>query len=187
MKHGTTPKLVGGFNPSENMLVKLDHFPKVPGENIKYLKPPPRKPIQCSRVWGILSQGCIFFCQYHGSFGHVSSRKVYHIVAAGSRVASKAVQAVKTLHGLDALVFQSYLQPGGVLDLFLGPVIPHKDVWTLLGMFKKKALKSKKNGPSIRDPTPKKGGWVTFGGKQESYEFQQKHLRVAPRPSSPPA
>jgi len=23
----------------------MDHFPKVPGENKKYLKPPPRKPI----------------------------------------------------------------------------------------------------------------------------------------------
>ena len=29
--------LVGGFNPSEKILVKLDHFPKDRGENKKYL------------------------------------------------------------------------------------------------------------------------------------------------------
>ena len=32
----------GGFNPSEKMLVNLDHFPKDRGENNKYLKPPAR-------------------------------------------------------------------------------------------------------------------------------------------------
>ena len=33
--------LVGGFNPSENMLVKLEIFPMFQGENRTYLKPPP--------------------------------------------------------------------------------------------------------------------------------------------------
>ena len=30
-------QLVGGFNPSEKTLAKMDHFPKVRGENNKYL------------------------------------------------------------------------------------------------------------------------------------------------------
>ena len=30
----------------KNMLVKLDHFPKVRGENTKYLKPPPSCPLK---------------------------------------------------------------------------------------------------------------------------------------------
>ena len=34
--------LVGGFNPSEKKLVRLDHFPNFRGENKKYLEPPPR-------------------------------------------------------------------------------------------------------------------------------------------------
>ena len=33
--------LVGGFNPFEKILVKLDHFPRDRGENKKYLKAPP--------------------------------------------------------------------------------------------------------------------------------------------------
>ena len=34
--------VVGGFQPNlKNMLVKLDHFPRVRGEKKKYLKPPP--------------------------------------------------------------------------------------------------------------------------------------------------
>ena len=33
--------LVGGFNLIEKIVVKLDHLPKVRGENKKYLKPPP--------------------------------------------------------------------------------------------------------------------------------------------------
>ena len=37
------PKLVGGFDPSAKILVKLDHFPNFRDENNKYLKPPPRK------------------------------------------------------------------------------------------------------------------------------------------------
>ena len=37
--------LVGGCNPIENMLVKLDHFAMDRGENKQHLKPPPRKPI----------------------------------------------------------------------------------------------------------------------------------------------
>ena len=32
---------VGGFNPTEKILVKLDHFPKDRGENKKHPKPPP--------------------------------------------------------------------------------------------------------------------------------------------------
>ena len=34
--------LVGGFNPFEKILVKLDHFPNFRNENEKYLKPPAR-------------------------------------------------------------------------------------------------------------------------------------------------
>ena len=33
--------LVGGFNPFEHMLVKLDHFPRDRGEDKRRLKPPP--------------------------------------------------------------------------------------------------------------------------------------------------
>ena len=34
--------LVGGFNPNlNNYIVKMDHFPRVWGENKKYVKPPP--------------------------------------------------------------------------------------------------------------------------------------------------
>ena len=43
--------LVAGFNPflQNNTVVKLDHFPRVRGENIKYLKPAPRVPSQWLR------------------------------------------------------------------------------------------------------------------------------------------
>ena len=34
--------LVGGFNPSEKILVKMGIFPNFRGENKKYLKPPSR-------------------------------------------------------------------------------------------------------------------------------------------------
>ena len=38
------PRVVGGFNPThlKNILVNLDHFPKVRGENKMYWKPPTR-------------------------------------------------------------------------------------------------------------------------------------------------
>ena len=35
--------LVGGLNPIEKLLIKLDHSPGR-GENKKYLEPPPRQP-----------------------------------------------------------------------------------------------------------------------------------------------
>ena len=45
----TKESLVGGFlHPSEKSAqVKLDHFPRVRGENKKWLKPPPRSSLVC--------------------------------------------------------------------------------------------------------------------------------------------
>ena len=43
--------LVGGFSPThfqDMILVKLDHFPKVRGENKKYLKLPPSEIVHIS-------------------------------------------------------------------------------------------------------------------------------------------
>ena len=131
-----------------------------------------------------MSQGCIFSFRYHGSFGHVSSRKVYHIVAAGSQVGSKAVQAVKTLHCLDALVFQSYLRPGGVLDLFFGvQSYRHTSQRCLetypVGMFFFKGLQIEKNGQSYETQLPKKEGIILVVSKSPM-NFRGSHLRVAP-------
>jgi len=124
-----------------------------------------------------LRDACFLSFRYHGSFGHVSSRKVYHIVAAGSRVGSKAVQAVKTLHCLfHALVFQSYLRPGGVLDLFLGS--SHTSQRCLetypVGMFKRKRPSNRKKLRSkyMRPNSQKRGGGSLLVVGQESYEFQ---------------
>ena len=38
--------LIGGFNPSEKYARQMEIFPNFRGENKKYLKPPPRSPIQ---------------------------------------------------------------------------------------------------------------------------------------------
>ena len=44
--------LVGGFNPNlNNYIVKMDHFPRVWGENKKYVKPPPSHSITRLLGW----------------------------------------------------------------------------------------------------------------------------------------
>ena len=56
--------LVGGFNPFENMLVKLDHSPRARGETEKKMKPPPSLSLHflclLNLVWVVFSSSSWF-------------------------------------------------------------------------------------------------------------------------------